>query len=44
MKIGSFCSFKDLFFKESNIFMNILENVDDSNLEIGNIDKIFEKF
>lgn len=44
MEIGIICSFKDLFFEESNIFMNILENVDDSNLKIGNIDEIFEKF
>lgn len=44
MEIGIICSFKDLCFEESNIFMNILEKVDYGNLKIGNIDEIFEKF
>ena len=43
MKTGSLRSSKDSLSQESNTSMNISENVDDSNLETGNIDKILEK-
>ena len=40
---GTIRSPKDSLSEESNTSMNILENVDDSNLKTGNIDETLEK-